>query len=116
MADMAFWPHKKLGELSFQVLHAFQNSDQGLVPYWHSHEDLTAHLTASGAGLEWLPSSVNPIDAKQNPEKCDHLVQRVAVGDLAVFGLLLHRSSHQISKEGQLALTAGGHMVSELEY
>ena len=117
MRDMSFWPRKKMGEFGFHVLHAFKNSaENGLTPYWHTHDDITAHLTISPeGGVEWLPSHININDAKANPQKYEDQVQVVEPGDLAIMGRLGHRSPSKVAKQGQFAIIGGGPLVTEYD-
>lgn len=117
MDRMSIWPQKKMGEYGFHILHAFAGAtDKGLTPYWHPHQDITAHLTISeGGGLEWMPSDVDPEDLRRNPQKYEDRAQVVAPGDLIAMGRLLHRSTSKIHEHGQFSIIAGGPLVSEYE-
>src|SRR5690606_7325588 len=108
---------RKQGELvalpirgyGYHIYQAFPGkAKQGYASYWHDHNDIGAHTTLAGAGLEWLPSHIKTKDAATHPEKFEHLIQRVEIGDLIVFGRLPHRSSHAIPEQGQFAVLGQG--------
>lgn len=98
-----------INEYGFHIFHAFANAAQsGYARRWHTHEDIGAHLTLAGAGLEWLPSDIRLEDARKNPDQFENRVQSTKIGDLFVLGRVIHRSSHQIPQQGQFALLAHG--------
>lgn len=99
----------RMGEYGYHIFQAFpEMANDGYYGTWHTHQDINAHLTLSGAGLEWLPGDISLDDAKKHPERYNDRIQRIEIGDLAVFGEIIHRSSHKIPEQGQFAILAHG--------
>lgn len=98
-----------LGEYGYGIFQApAGQTPDGFLSNWHTHNDITSHFTIHGAGLQTLPSYVDPTDAQNNPDKYEHLTLNANPNDLLIMGRLIHRSSHDIPEKGQFAFITHG--------